>query len=101
MATCGLLGISRQVYYRNIRSTARRKATAVQVVDLVKSIRLKMPRLGTRKLYYLLEDDLRVLGVGRDLLFRILKANHLLIVPKRQYHIQQTLIIVLESIKTS
>jgi putative transposase len=46
-----------------------------------------MPRLGTKKLYYLLQEDLRVLGVGRDMLFRILRANHLLIVPKRQYHI--------------
>ena len=87
MATCGLLGISRQVYYRSIRSSYRRKAIAQQVVDLVKNIRLQMPRIGTRKLYYLLQDDLKGLGVGRDLLFRILKANHLLIVPKRQYHI--------------
>jgi len=87
MATCGLLGISRQVYYRSIRSALKRKATAQQVVDLVSIIRLQMPRLGTKKLYYLLQADLRVLGVGRDMLFRILRANHLLIVPKRQYHI--------------
>lgn len=87
MATCGLLGISRQVYYRSIRSAQRRKSTAQQVVDLVSVIRLQMPRLGTKKLYYLLLKDLRVLGVGRDMLFRILKANHMLIVPKRQYHI--------------
>lgn len=46
-----------------------------------------MPRIGTRKLYYLLEDKLQKLGVGRDLLFRILKANHLLIKQKRSYHI--------------
>ena len=87
MATCGLLGISRQVYYRSIRSAQRRKGTAQQVVDLVSVIRLQMPRLGTKKLYYLLQKDLRVLGVGRDMLFRILKANHMLIVPKRHYHI--------------
>lgn len=46
-----------------------------------------MPRLGTRKLYYLLKNSLKPLKVGRDKLFRILKANHLLIVPKRIYHI--------------
>ncbi|MGO1584623.1 MAG: IS3 family transposase, partial [Mesonia sp.] len=46
-----------------------------------------MPRLGTRKLYFLLEDKLRQLKVGRDKLFRILKANHLLIIPKKSYHI--------------
>lgn len=46
-----------------------------------------MPKLGTRKLYYMLEDKLSVLNVGRDKLFRILRANHMLIKPKRSYHI--------------
>jgi len=46
-----------------------------------------MPRIGTRKLYFLLGDQLRELRVGRDRLFAIMKANHLQIVPKRQYHI--------------
>lgn len=46
-----------------------------------------MPRIGTRKLYYLLYDELKEIGVGRDRLFAIMKANHLQIVPKRQYHI--------------
>ena len=46
-----------------------------------------MPRLGTRKLYHMLKASLEPLSVGRDKLFRILKANHLLIKPKRSYHI--------------
>jgi transposase InsO family protein len=46
-----------------------------------------MPKIGTRKLYYLLEDDLSQLNVGRDKLFRILRANHMLIKPRRSYHI--------------
>ena len=46
-----------------------------------------MPRLGTRKLYYLLSAQLKRLKVGRDKLFSILKANHLLIRPKKQYHV--------------
>ena len=46
-----------------------------------------MPKIGTRKLYYLLENELRLLKVGRDKLFKILKANQLLIRPKRKYHI--------------
>jgi transposase InsO family protein len=46
-----------------------------------------MPRIGTRKLYYLLQDELKIFGVGRDKLFNILKANHMLIKPKRSYHI--------------
>jgi|TARA_B110000902_G_C14119090_1_gene517428 hypothetical protein len=54
---------------------------------MVKQIRLELPRLGTLKLYYLLKDELKGMGVGRDRLFSILRANHMLIEPKRSYHI--------------
>lgn len=54
---------------------------------MVTEVRIQMPKLGTRKLYYLLEPKLKLMGVGRDKLFTILKANHMLIKPKRQYHI--------------
>lgn len=46
-----------------------------------------MPRLGTRKMYHILEHSLRKLHVGRDKLFSILKANDMLIKPKRNYRI--------------
>jgi len=46
-----------------------------------------MPKIGTRKLYFLLQEDLQLLNIGRDKLFKILKANHMLIKPKRRYHI--------------
>ena len=60
---------------------------AQKVIALVRSIRNIMPRLGARKLYKILEGELRGLGVGRDKLFRILRVNNLLIKPKRSYHI--------------
>ncbi len=82
-----MFGVNRQVYYRRIRAVKRRKTRAVQVIELVESIRLQMPKIGTRKLYFILEDELKRLNVGRDMLFRILKANHMLIQPKRRYHI--------------
>jgi len=59
----------------------------LKVIDLVQSVRVKMPRIGTRKLYYLLQEELEGLGVGRDRLFAILNANHLCIYPKRSYHV--------------
>ena len=51
------------------------------------AIRMRMPRLGTRKLYYLLEPDLKKMGIkiGRDAFFDYLRAEHLLIKPKRSY----------------
>ena len=79
--------MSRQVYYRSIKSVKKRRYIAKQVLALVCEVRLQMPRIGTRKLYYLLQNSLQELGVGRDRLFRILKANHMLIKPKRSYHI--------------
>jgi putative transposase len=50
-------------------------------------IRSRMPRIGTRKLQYLIQDDLKNLGIkmGRDVLFDFLRAEHLLIRPKRSY----------------
>jgi putative transposase len=46
-----------------------------------------MPRIGTRKLYFLIKQDLKVLNIkmGRDVLFNFLRAEHLLIKPKRSY----------------
>jgi putative transposase len=82
-----LFGVSRQVYYRSKQHKAKRQSISVKVIEMVVSIRRKMPRIGTRKLYFMLRNSLRVLSVGRDRLFRILKANHLLVVPKRSYHI--------------
>lgn len=44
-----------------------------------------MPRLGTRKLYKVLQEPLRNIHVGRDKLFAILNANHMSIKPARNY----------------
>jgi putative transposase len=85
VSACGLFGVNRQVYYRRKRSAQRKQETADKVVKMVIRVRQQMPRIGTRKLYYLLQDQLSDIGVGRDKLFSILKANHLLIKPTRSY----------------
>jgi len=79
--------VNRQVYYRSIKSKEHKQAIAQTVISLVRNIRNIMPKLGTRKLYYLLKDELSTLNVGRDKLFRILRANHMLIKLKKSYHI--------------
>lgn len=65
----------------------KRRQKADQVVELVQQVRQRMPRIGSRKLYHILYDELRSLGVGRDRLFAIMRANHMNIIPKRQYHV--------------
>ncbi|WP_348747839.1 IS3 family transposase [Tenacibaculum sp. 190524A02b] len=86
-ATCDLLGVNRQVYYRAIHSYKEKQKLSKKVIDLVNTIRISMPRIGTRKLFYLLKSELKAIGVGRDKLFKILKANNLLILPRKKYHI--------------
>lgn len=54
---------------------------------MVGKIRESMPRIGARKLYYLLKDKLGLMKIGRDKFLDILRANHLLIHPRRSYHI--------------
>lgn len=87
MATCGLFGVSRQAYYRSKKTEIKRRQTASLVVKKVQKVRLSMSELGTKKLYTVLYNELRELGVGRDRLFAIMRANHMQILPKRQYHV--------------
>ena len=82
-----MFGIDRQVYYRKTRKIVSKQNKAEEVVLMINDIRKTMPRIGTRKLYHLLLDKLKLMKIGRDKFFDILRANHLLIQPKRSYHV--------------
>lgn len=82
-----MIGVTRQVYYRRNWSESKNRDKSKKAIELVNSIRLSMPRLGAKKLYYLLREDLNSLNIGRDKLFDILRANKMLIKPARSYHI--------------
>ena len=66
MFACTLFGIDRQVYYRKIKRSIIKQDKASLVVEMVLEIRRQMPRIGSKKLYYLLNKDLQTLKVGRD-----------------------------------
>jgi len=87
MFACTLFGVDRQVYYRKIKRRITRQSNAIKVVSMVLEIRQTMPRIGAKKLYFLLNNELKQLKTGRDKFINILRANHLLIIPKRSYHI--------------
>jgi len=79
---CELFGYSKQAYYKGqiqYQSTANKKQ---QAKSLVLKVRRQMPRLGTRKLYHLLKDEL---DMGRDKLFELLRNEGLLICKRRRY----------------
>jgi putative transposase len=79
--------MDRQVYYRSVHRQVIKQDKAEQIVMWVHEIRKSMPRIGAKKLYHLLLDKLVLMDVGRDKFLTILRANHLLIQPKRRYHV--------------
>lgn len=54
---------------------------------MVQTIRMHMPRIGTRKLYYLLKEAFTAhhIKIGRDGLFCYLKSEGMLVKPKKNY----------------
>ena len=88
---CGWFGITRQAYYQNNWEGISSSIEEELVIQQVKNIRKNHRKIGTRKLYemiqpYLLEHQIKM---GRDALFNTLSANHLL-VRKRKRRIQTT-----------
>lgn len=85
--SCRLFGVSRQAVYQARQRAEDRALELAKIKSLVQTVRMQMPRIGTRKLYYLLKDDFARIGIkaGRDALFDYLRAEHLLIKPKKNY----------------
>lgn len=88
---CGWFGITRQAYYQNnwegISSTLEEEL----VLQKVKSIRINHRRIGTRKLYEMMQPFFieHSIKMGRDALFTVLSDNYLLI-RKRKRRIKTT-----------
>jgi transposase InsO family protein len=88
---CGWFGITRQAYYQNNWVGISTTFVEELVIQQVKDIRKNHQRIGTRKLYemmqpFMLEHNVKM---GRDSLFNLLSANQLL-VRKRKRRIQTT-----------
>ncbi len=82
-----MFGVSRQTYYKRIHAEIGRASRTVTVAKMVQQVRLSQPRIGTRKLHYLLKQkfDQTGLKLGRDSLFDVLRRARLLVGPKRCY----------------
>ncbi len=80
-----LFGRTRQAYYQWQKRLEKTYNHSEQIVEMVKQIRRQMPRIGSKKLYSMLKEDLRIKGikVGRDKFIEILRDNNLLIKTKR------------------
>jgi len=76
--------MSRQNYYAQRRKRQRREVDADLVVEMVRAERGLQPRLGTRKLHYLMKERLEQAQakVGRDRMFEILRDREMLVEPR-------------------
>jgi putative transposase len=84
---CRQLGYSKQAYYKSLSRQKAASSQLQQIKQKVLAVRHRLPRLGTRKLYKILGEELRQEGlkIGRDGLFALLRQESLLVVRKRKY----------------
>ena len=78
---CWLFGISRQAYYQHSYQSISMELEHELIIKEVKQIRSQHPRIGTRKLYIMMEEFMysHQIKMGRDALFDLLAEYHLLI----------------------
>jgi len=86
---CELFGYSKQAYYKQTQSKVQSLVRLENAKSLVLGLRRQMPRIGTRKLYYLLRDEFSQdqIKMGRDKLFELLRNEGLLILKRKRYTI--------------
>lgn len=84
-----MFGISRQAYYKHQQSQVKDINQSYMVIQLVSSVRRAHPRMGTRKIYHLIKQDLEDQGLkmGRDALFSLLADEGLLIRKRKRMHV--------------
>lgn len=84
---CRLLDISTQAVYQHRERQLKRADELAVISEWVVFYRQFMPKLGGRKLYYLVKPKLIEIGIklGRDGFFDYLRAHDLLVKPKRSY----------------
>ena len=80
--------MSRQAYYGQRRREYEQGKRDEDILAQVRQVRLRQPRIGTRKLHYLLSEPLREANIklGRDALFDVLRRARMLVPCKRAYH---------------
>lgn len=78
---CGWFGITRQAFYQNGWTETTSTLEAALIVKRVMEIREDHRRMGTRKLYELLQPFMieHQIKMGRDALFNVLSENNLLV----------------------
>jgi putative transposase len=92
---CAFFGISRQAYYKHrhrVRAEESQQMAWCEVLAAVRRLRARQPRLGSRKLLYLLKEQEPALvqGIGRDAFFSLLREQELLVLRRKGFSTRTT-----------
>jgi transposase InsO family protein len=84
---CRYFDYSRAAYYKSLNVQEKEFLSEGLILDLVRCERRLQPRLGGKKLYWMLSSDIHSISphFGRDKFFALLRDNGLLVERKRQY----------------
>ena len=84
---CRLFGKTRQAYYDHLHRQSDDQLQEALIIDLVRSVRCSLPRVGGLKLLHILKNDFTQhhISIGRDSFFALLKKHDLLVRRKRRY----------------
>lgn len=79
--------MTRQAFYKKGWEAEQRSMANAIILKIVGEIRAKMPRIGARKLHYLLQDPLKghKIEIGRDRLLDLLSDHGLLVRRRKRY----------------
>lgn len=82
---CATFQISRQAHYQKMKREVEKQTKHEQVLGMVRDVRIKHPRMGTRKMLGKIEPDLvqKGLKIGRDELFSVLRTQKMLVYPRK------------------
>ena len=80
-------GYTRQAYYQKKKRLVPEQIKHSLLLKEVKKIRQRQPRIGCKKLYFILESFRKEIGLkqGRDRFFSMLRENGLLVEKKKSY----------------
>lgn len=84
---CAQFGITRQAHYQKVKREAQRQVEDEIILEMVRQVRRKHPRLGTRKMLFKIQPVLATEGlqIGRDHLFSLLRERDMLVQRKKAY----------------
>jgi transposase InsO family protein len=84
---CKLLGLSKQAYYKRSHNSEKEELKTQIVLEMIKKVRHKMPRLGVKKVLHKIRPSLIAsnLEIGRDAFFDFMRMHGLLIKSRRRH----------------